>query len=168
VIADHAGQQFGTFKPSLADLAVAKLAPISAEMARLMDDPAEIDRIIASGAVHPCRRVCLRGPQSWSVLDPEMADATSRRADRLSPAASFAGRAGSPGSKHGDTAIGMFPGSYRDATMPIATPGPTGHHRRARIWDPQDRRPPDDVDRALTGPRPSHRAPACWRSSSVG
>ena len=34
VIADHAGQQFGTFKPSLADLAVAKLAPISGEMAR--------------------------------------------------------------------------------------------------------------------------------------
>lgn len=50
VIADHAGQQFGTFKPSLADLAVAKLSPISTEMARLMDDPAEIDRILARGA----------------------------------------------------------------------------------------------------------------------
>ena len=50
VIADHAGQQFGTFKPSLADLAVAKLAPISAEMERLMDDPAEIDRILGQGA----------------------------------------------------------------------------------------------------------------------
>ena len=50
VIADHAGQQFGTFKPSLADLAVAKLSPISTEMARLMDDPAEIDRILAHGA----------------------------------------------------------------------------------------------------------------------
>lgn len=50
VIADHAGQQFGTFKPSLADLAVAKLAPIASEMARLMDDPAEIDRILSRGA----------------------------------------------------------------------------------------------------------------------
>jgi len=50
VIADHAGQQFGTFKPSLADLAVAKLAPISGEMERLMADPAEIDRILGRGA----------------------------------------------------------------------------------------------------------------------
>jgi tryptophanyl-tRNA synthetase len=50
VIADHAGQQFGTFKPSLADLAVAKLAPISAEMARLTEDPAEIDRLLSRGA----------------------------------------------------------------------------------------------------------------------
>ena len=44
------GQQFGTFKPALAELAVSKLAPISSEMARLMDDPAEIDRILAVGA----------------------------------------------------------------------------------------------------------------------
>ncbi len=50
VIRDHGGQQFGTFKPSLADLAVAKLAPISAEMQQLMQDPAEIDRILGSGA----------------------------------------------------------------------------------------------------------------------
>lgn len=50
VLADVGGQQFGTFKPLLAELAVAKLAPISSEMARLMDDPAEIDRILAKGA----------------------------------------------------------------------------------------------------------------------
>lgn len=50
VIADHAGQQFSTFKPSLADLAVAKLSPISAEMTGLMQNPAEIDRILADGA----------------------------------------------------------------------------------------------------------------------
>ena len=50
VIADHAGQQFGQFKPALVDLAVDKLAPISTEMARLMNDPAEIDRILAHGA----------------------------------------------------------------------------------------------------------------------
>jgi tryptophanyl-tRNA synthetase len=52
VIAEHAGQQFGTFKPSLADLAVAKLAPISAEMSRLMQDQAEIDMILRRGAMH--------------------------------------------------------------------------------------------------------------------
>ncbi len=50
VIADFAGAQFGTFKPALADLAVAKLSPITAEMIRLMKDPAEIDRILGAGA----------------------------------------------------------------------------------------------------------------------
>ncbi len=49
VLAEHGGAQFGAFKPALADLAVAKLAPISTEMARLMNDPAEIDRILARG-----------------------------------------------------------------------------------------------------------------------
>ncbi|MBM3614633.1 MAG: tryptophan--tRNA ligase [Alphaproteobacteria bacterium] len=49
VIADFAGAQFGTFKPALADLAVAKLAPITTEMNRLMKDPAEIDRILGQG-----------------------------------------------------------------------------------------------------------------------
>jgi tryptophanyl-tRNA synthetase len=51
VLAEVGGQQFGTFKPLLADLAVDKMAPISAEMARLMADPAEIDRILARGAL---------------------------------------------------------------------------------------------------------------------
>ena len=50
VLAAHGGAQFGTFKPALVDLAVAKLAPISTEMARLMADPAEIDRTLARGA----------------------------------------------------------------------------------------------------------------------
>ncbi|MEZ5756095.1 MAG: tryptophan--tRNA ligase [Paracoccaceae bacterium] len=50
VIADYAGAQFGTFKPALADLAVAKLEPITLEMNRLMQDPAEIDRILGQGA----------------------------------------------------------------------------------------------------------------------
>ena len=49
-IAEVGGQQFGQFKPALAELAVEKLAPISTEMARLMDDPGEIDRILAHGA----------------------------------------------------------------------------------------------------------------------
>lgn len=50
VIKDYAGQQFSAFKPALADLAVSRLSPISAEMARLMEDPAEIDRILDRGA----------------------------------------------------------------------------------------------------------------------
>ena len=50
VLRDVGGQQFGTFKPALADLAVARLAPISTEMSRLMADTTEIDRILARGA----------------------------------------------------------------------------------------------------------------------
>jgi tryptophanyl-tRNA synthetase len=50
VVRDFAGAQFGTFKPALADLAVAKLSPITTEMNRLMADPAEIDRILGDGA----------------------------------------------------------------------------------------------------------------------
>ncbi len=50
VITEYAGAGWGRFKPALADLAVAKLAPISDEMSRLMDDPAEIDRLLAKGA----------------------------------------------------------------------------------------------------------------------
>ena len=50
VIAEVAGQQFGTFKPELAEIAVEHLAPITAEMNRLMADVAEIDRILGDGA----------------------------------------------------------------------------------------------------------------------
>ncbi len=50
VIAECAGQQFGTFKPRLADLAVERIAPISARMRDLMSDPAEIDRTLGKGA----------------------------------------------------------------------------------------------------------------------
>ena len=50
VMAEVQGMQFGQFKPMLADLAVEKLGPIGAEMKRLTQDPAEIDRILARGA----------------------------------------------------------------------------------------------------------------------
>jgi len=50
VISEYGGAQWGRFKPALADLAVAKLEPISLEMSRLMQDTAEIDRILAKGA----------------------------------------------------------------------------------------------------------------------
>ncbi len=50
VIAEYAGAGWGRFKPALADLAVAKLAPISEEMKRLMADAGELDRLMARGA----------------------------------------------------------------------------------------------------------------------
>jgi tryptophanyl-tRNA synthetase len=50
VLDQHTGALFGQFKMALADLAVEKMAPISSEMARLMADPAEIDRILGRGA----------------------------------------------------------------------------------------------------------------------
>jgi tryptophanyl-tRNA synthetase len=49
-VAAVAGQQFSQFKGTLTETAVAVLGPINAEMKRLMDDPAEIDRVLARGA----------------------------------------------------------------------------------------------------------------------
>ncbi|CTQ48959.1 tryptophan--tRNA ligase [Jannaschia donghaensis] len=50
VLTEKAGGQLGHFKQDLADLAVSKLGPVSMEMARLMRDPAEIDRILTRGS----------------------------------------------------------------------------------------------------------------------
>ncbi len=50
VLREVGGMQFSQFKPKLAELAVGKLSPISAEMARLMQDETEIDRLLARGA----------------------------------------------------------------------------------------------------------------------
>ena len=50
VIGEFGGQGFGAFKPALAEVAVEYLAPISQEFRRLIDDKAEIDRILARGA----------------------------------------------------------------------------------------------------------------------
>lgn len=50
VLGEFAGQGFGAFKPKLAELAVERFAPISAEMRRYEADPAEIDRILQDGA----------------------------------------------------------------------------------------------------------------------
>ena len=49
VIRDFGGQQFSQFKPALADLAVDKLAPIAAEMRRLIADPGHIDGVLKDG-----------------------------------------------------------------------------------------------------------------------
>src|SRR5271154_7380407 len=50
VLAEFGGGQFSTFKTALVDLAVAKLSPITAEMKRLLADPAAIDAILADGS----------------------------------------------------------------------------------------------------------------------
>jgi len=50
VLAEFGGQGWGKFKPALADLAVAVLAPMADEMRRLIDDPATIDAILRDGA----------------------------------------------------------------------------------------------------------------------
>ena len=49
VLGDFGGQQFSDFKKSLVDVAVEKISPIGDEMRRLMDDPVEIDAILADG-----------------------------------------------------------------------------------------------------------------------
>ena len=50
VLRDFGGQQFSAFKKALAEVATEKVSRIGAETAKLMDDPAEIDRILANGS----------------------------------------------------------------------------------------------------------------------
>ncbi|ESQ85672.1 tryptophanyl-tRNA synthetase [Asticcacaulis sp. AC466] len=50
VLDQFGGKGFGTFKPALADVVVARMAPISDTLRRLLDDPAEIDRVLTRGA----------------------------------------------------------------------------------------------------------------------
>ncbi len=64
VVNDYAGAGWGQFKPALAELAVSKLAPISDEMARLMADPVEIDRVLSAGS-----------ERARSIADPILAKA---------------------------------------------------------------------------------------------
>ena len=47
---DIGGAQFSTFKAALADAAVARLAPIGAEMKRLLDSPDYVDEVLRDGA----------------------------------------------------------------------------------------------------------------------
>jgi len=59
-------QQFGTFKPALAELCVERLGPIAEEARRLMDDPAEIDRVLGGGG---CRARAIADPILNDVKD---------------------------------------------------------------------------------------------------
>lgn len=51
VLKEFGGAQFSTFKPALADLLVAKISPITAEMRRLVADAGYIDSVLADGSV---------------------------------------------------------------------------------------------------------------------
>ncbi|MGB1918338.1 MAG: tryptophan--tRNA ligase [Candidatus Puniceispirillales bacterium] len=50
VLAEYAGQGFGQFKPALADLAVAKLEPVTQAMRHYMNDTAEVIKVLDDGA----------------------------------------------------------------------------------------------------------------------
>jgi tryptophanyl-tRNA synthetase len=66
VLEEFGGAQFSTFKPALSELAVAKLTPIAAEMRRLLDDPGNIDAVLADGAA---RARAIAGPIMDDVKD---------------------------------------------------------------------------------------------------
>jgi tryptophanyl-tRNA synthetase len=55
VLAQFGGAQFSAFKAALVDITVGKLAPLNAEMRRLIADPAYIDHVLADGAVRAQR-----------------------------------------------------------------------------------------------------------------
>ena len=63
------------FKPKLADLAVSVMGPIGGEMRRLLADPAEIDRILASAPSGPARSPPRRWPRSSASSATGRADA---------------------------------------------------------------------------------------------
>jgi tryptophanyl-tRNA synthetase len=63
---EFGGAQFSAFKKALAELAVARLGPMGAEIARLMSDPAEIDRVLADGSA---RARAIAGPIMNEVKD---------------------------------------------------------------------------------------------------
>jgi tryptophanyl-tRNA synthetase len=63
VLAEFGGKGWGAFKPALADLAVAVLAPIAGEMRRLVADRGEMDRILRDGA-----------DRARAIAEPIMAD----------------------------------------------------------------------------------------------
>ena len=50
VLREFGGGQFSSFKNALVELASTKLAPIAAEMKRLVADPGHVDAILVDGA----------------------------------------------------------------------------------------------------------------------
>jgi tryptophanyl-tRNA synthetase len=50
VLNDFGGKGFGAFKPALAEVVVDKMSPISERLRALLDDPAQIDRVLRAGA----------------------------------------------------------------------------------------------------------------------
>lgn len=50
VLNEFGGKGFGAFKPALADVVVDKMSPISERLRALLNDPAEVDRVLKLGA----------------------------------------------------------------------------------------------------------------------
>ena len=50
VLSEYGGKAFSEFKPALTEVAIDTLAPINAEMRKLMDDPDHIDAILKDGS----------------------------------------------------------------------------------------------------------------------
>lgn len=66
VLKDFGGQQFSVFKKALAEVATEKVGRIGADAKRLMEDPAEIDKVLADGAA---RARAIAGPVMDTVKD---------------------------------------------------------------------------------------------------
>jgi tryptophanyl-tRNA synthetase len=66
VLEAFGGGQFSTFKTALAELTVSKVAPIAAEMKRLIADPAYVDGVLADGSA---RARAIAAPTMASVRD---------------------------------------------------------------------------------------------------
>ena len=64
VLGEFAGKGFGSFKPALADLTVATLAPINARFVELRGDPAYLDTVLAAG-----------GARAAAIAEPVLAEA---------------------------------------------------------------------------------------------
>jgi len=50
IVAEYAGQQYGRFKAGLAEVVAETFGPIRARAIELLDDPAELDRVLADNA----------------------------------------------------------------------------------------------------------------------
>ncbi|MEN9894842.1 MAG: hypothetical protein RIR97_694 [Pseudomonadota bacterium] len=68
VLTQFGGQQFSTFKPALADLALSVLSPISSEMRRLMDDTAYIDGILRDGSARARARAEVTMREVYDII----------------------------------------------------------------------------------------------------
>ena len=66
VLHEFGGRGFAEFKPALADLAVSQLSPVGQKMRQLMENPAEIDAILADGAA---RAAAIARPLMAEVRD---------------------------------------------------------------------------------------------------
>jgi tryptophanyl-tRNA synthetase len=66
VLAEFGGGQFSRFKQALGDVAVSRLAPIAAEMRKLMADTAHVDNVLADGAA---RARAIAAPNMRAVKD---------------------------------------------------------------------------------------------------